>query len=200
MGRILVLAALLASLAAPAASDPPPQFTDAACPDATPLSRHLNELTAASTNLTPDLMSTALKLVAIYQTCADGYDRGTVLGGASQDTSASGVSLLRLYSHLALARAQQRVGNYYVAQHKYADARASYDAALKLVTTLKEVYGSSDVPSGSAQRSLLDKGVEIRKEIETAEAALPKAGLPAGSTPDMELPHTPDPGTPARNT
>jgi hypothetical protein len=199
MGRILVLAVLLASLAAPAAGDSPPQFTDAACPDATPLGRHLDELTAATSSLTPDLMSTALKLVAVYQTCADAYDRGSTLGGASQDKSTSGVSLLRLYSHLALARAQQRVGNYYSAQHKYGDARASYDAALKLVAALPATYGT-DAPSGTVQRSLLDKGSEIKKEVESAVAALPKAGLPPGSTPDMEVPATPDPITPAKKT
>jgi hypothetical protein len=199
MGRFLVFVVLLASLTAPAASDTPPQFTDAACPDATPVSRHLNEVTSATSSLTPDLMSTALKLVAVYQACADGYDRGTALGGASQDTSTNGVSQLRLYSHLALARAEQRVGNYYVAQHKYGEARGSYDAALKLVAALPATYGT-DAPSGSMQRSLLDKGSEIKREIETAEAALPKPGLPPGSTPDMELPATPDPATPAKKT
>jgi hypothetical protein len=50
------------------------------------------------------------------------------------------------------------------------------------------------------QRSLLDKGSEIKKEVESAVAALPKAGLPPGSTPDMEVPATPDPITPAKKT
>jgi len=199
MGRFLFLAVLLASLTAPAASDTPPQFTDAACPDATLLSRHINDVTGSTTALTPDLMSSALKLVAVYRACAEAYDRGTSLGGASQDTSTSGVQQLRLYAHLALARAEQRVGAYYTAQHKYGDARISYDAALKLVVALPGTFGT-DAPSGSMQRSLLDKGSEIKKEIETAEAALPKPGLPPGSTPDMEIPPTPDPATPAKKT
>ncbi len=176
MHRGLIFAALLASLAAPAASEGPAQFTDAACSDATPIARHLNALNASTSVPTPEVMSTALQLVSVYQACADAYDHGSALGGASQDANANGVVVLRLYAHLALARAQQRVGNYYAYQHKYSDARASYDAALKFLGTLKAL-DTADVPPGSTARLLLNKGSDIKKEIETAEAALPKPSL-----------------------
>jgi hypothetical protein len=185
MHRGLIFAALLASLAAPAASEGPAQFTDTACPDATPIGRHLNTLSESTPVPTPELMSTALQLVSVYQACAEAYDRGTALGGGSQDANANGVVVLRLYAHLALARAEQRVGNYYASQHKYGDARASYDAALKFLGTLKAL-DTGDVPAGSTARLLLNKGSEIKKEIETAEAALPKSA-PA--------PEEPVPGT-----
>ncbi len=186
MHRGLILAALLASLAAPAASDTPAQFTDTACPDATPLGRHLSALGEATAAPTPEMMSTALQLVRVYQACAEAYDRGTALGGGSQDSNANGVVVLRLYAHLALARAEQRVGNYYAYQHKYGDARTSYDAALKFLGTLKAL-DTGDLPAGSTTRLLLNKGSDIKKEIETAEASLPKSA-PAPAPADEPMP------------
>ena len=61
--------ALLAMLVASAASQTAQQFTDATCPDATPVGRHLNELANSSNVLTSDLMQTAQQLVLVYREC-----------------------------------------------------------------------------------------------------------------------------------
>ncbi len=180
MHRLLIASALLAATAQPAASDTPAQFTDAACPNATAIGRHLNDLANSATVLTSDLMQTALQMVAVYQDCAAGYDRTAAGAPGGAVSEGSGITARRIYAHLALARAQQRVGNYYSHQQKYGDARAAYDAALKSLATISAIDVGSAAPD-SAERSLLAKALTFEKEIETAEATLPKGGATAAT-------------------
>ena len=120
-------------------------------------------------------MQTALQMVAVYQECAASYDRAAAgaPGGTVSDTS--GLVVRQIYTHLALARALQRVGNYYGRQQKYDDARASYDAALKSIAAMNAIDVAA-APPDSTERTLLAKAAAFEKEIEAAEATLPKGG------------------------
>jgi len=177
MQRFLICCALVSALASPGASDEAPPFADAACPNATAAGRHLNDLTNASTALTNDVMQAALELVGVYADCAAGYDRSAAAAPGGQVSDSSGITARRIYARIALARAQERVGNYYSHERKYGEARASFEAALKSLAAATAIDVGNAAPD-SAERSLLAKAAGFEKEIESAEAALPKGGGP----------------------
>jgi len=174
-------------------------FTDPACPDATAAGRRLIELIDKSPKLTPEVMATAQDMVAIYQSCSAGFDREFAQSRNAAGGPPARLTSDTLYSHLALARAQQRVGQYFALQQNPGAARAAYDAATKSVDAMAAIEVPTTSASASIDRQLLDKGADLKKDIAVAEAALRAAsanGSPAPETPPTGPIQTPGTAAP----
>ena len=87
-------------------------FSDDTCPNATPIGRHLNDLTAKPSPMSADLMQTARSLANAYRDCVASVDqnqynnRNAAPAGGSMNDS---VSVDRLYARVAYARSLRRV-------------------------------------------------------------------------------------------
>ncbi len=162
-------------------------FSDDACPGATPVGRHLNELNAQAKPSNDELMATSKQLVQAYRDCAKGYDRDTQSRSTS-DQSSDYVVIRRMYSRLALARALDRVASYAASLHDSATARADYAEG---VTALDEVEGIGAGAQGALEGSearLLAEARDLRGELQKARRTLPAGGATTAPRPSAS-PH-----------
>jgi hypothetical protein len=153
------------------------EFSDETCPNVDDAGRKLNAIIDSSRLLTDDLIAAAAAMVDGYRVCMRGYDDNTynqAEAAGQQHTNATSVG--RIYARLGLARALQRVGDYAADQKKYGDAKIAYDEALKRIDEMSTIP-SLDIGGGlgdTPEHRLIAKGADLRKAIETSEAALPK--------------------------
>lgn len=173
--KISVAAALIATQPGIAmAQQAPAPFNDEACPNATPLGRHLNELNAQAKPSNDQLMATAKQLVDAYRNCAQSYDRE--VNAKNSDESTDYIVTNRMYARLALARSLQRVAAYNAQLGDPTAAKANYDAALKPLDEIDSIGGDVGGSINGNERMLLNEARDLRGTVQNAEKALPTSG------------------------
>ncbi len=177
--KILVVVALVAQPALAGAQQAASPFVDEACPNATALGQHLNELNAQAKPSNDQLIATAKQLVDAYRSCAQSYDRD--VHGKNSDQSTDYVVAHRMYARLALARSLQRVAAYNAQLGDPAAAKANYDAALKPLDEIESIGGDVGDTMEGSERKLLNEARDLRGTLQSAEKALPASGT-AGAT------------------
>ena len=170
--------AVVATFMLPVAARADNLFTDGTCEKATPVGRHLNELVAKNTTLTPELLATANEMRDVYEGCVSGYDtdgRSSSGRGGEQFSNTNGAIVGRVYSRLALARALQRLAQYDVYDNNSVEAQNAYAEALRRLDEMEQISPLGNTHPGTPERSLAMKGRDLRPAIEAARASLTAA-------------------------